>query len=89
VLEKESLDWQRLEGKRLGERLGAPTILFMGMAKRSWPQIVVHIPRNWEGGETSLTESPSGRLELKLSHIRLIGSVELRSDRCSGIVLFD
>jgi hypothetical protein len=37
VLEKESLDWQRLEGKILGERLGAPTVLFMGMAKRSWP----------------------------------------------------
>jgi hypothetical protein len=33
VLEKESLDWQRLEGKRLGERLGAPTILFMGDGK--------------------------------------------------------
>jgi hypothetical protein len=32
VLEKE--DWQRLEGKRLGERLGAPTVLFIGMAKR-------------------------------------------------------
>jgi hypothetical protein len=37
VLEKESLDWQRLEGKRLGERLGAPTVLFMGMEKRSCP----------------------------------------------------
>jgi hypothetical protein len=89
VLEKESLDWQRLEGERLGERLGAPTILFMGMAKRSWPQIVVHIPRNLEGGETSLTESSSGRLEFKLGHIRLTGSVELQSDRCSGLVLFD
>jgi hypothetical protein len=33
VLEKESLDWQRLEGKRLGERLGAPTVLFMGDVK--------------------------------------------------------
>jgi hypothetical protein len=33
VLEKESLDWQRLEGKRLGERLGAPTVLFMGSGK--------------------------------------------------------
>jgi hypothetical protein len=33
VLEKESLDWQRLEGKRLGERLGAPTVLFMGGGK--------------------------------------------------------
>jgi hypothetical protein len=34
VLEKESLDWQRLEGKRLGERLGAPTVLFMGGGKK-------------------------------------------------------
>jgi hypothetical protein len=89
VLEKESLDWQRLEGKTLGERLGASTALFMGTAKRSWPQIVVHISRNLEGGETSLTESSSGRLEFKLGHIRLTGSVELRSDRCSGLVLFD
>jgi hypothetical protein len=32
VMEKGSLDWQRPEGKRLGERLGAPTVLFMGMA---------------------------------------------------------
>jgi hypothetical protein len=32
-MEKGSLDWQRLEGKRLGERLGAPTVLFMGMGK--------------------------------------------------------
>jgi hypothetical protein len=89
VLEKESLDWQKLEGKRLGERLGAPTVLFRGDGKRSWPWIVVHIPKNLEGGEIFLTESPSGRLEFKLSHIRLTGSAELRSDCCSGIVLFD
>jgi hypothetical protein len=89
VLRKESLDWQRLEGKRLGERLGAPTILFMGMPKRSWPQIMVHISRNLEGGELSLTESSSGRLEFKLSRIRLTGSVELRSDCGLGLVLFD
>jgi hypothetical protein len=88
VLEKRSLDCQRLEGKRLGERLGAPTVLFMGMAKRSWPWIVVHIPRNLEGGEASLTESPPGYLEFKLSHIRLTGSAELRSECYSGLVLF-
>jgi hypothetical protein len=88
VMEKGSLDWQRLEGKRLGERLGAPTVLFMGMAKRSWPWIVVHIPRNLEGGKASLTESPSGRLEFKLSRIRLTGSAELRSECYSGMVLF-
>jgi hypothetical protein len=87
-MEKGSLDWQRLEGKRLGERLGAPTVLFMGMAKRSWPWIVVHILRNFEGGKASLTESPSGRLEFKLSRIRLTGSAELRSECYSGMVLF-
>jgi hypothetical protein len=26
-------DWQSLEGKRLGERLGAPTVLYMGDGK--------------------------------------------------------
>jgi hypothetical protein len=80
VMEKVSLDWQGLEGERLGERLGAPMVLFIGMAKRSWPWIVVHIPRNLESGEVSLTESPSGRLEFKLSRIRLIGSAELQSE---------
>jgi hypothetical protein len=89
VLKEESLDWRMLEGKRLGESLGAPTVLFMGIAKRSRPQIVVHIPRNLEGGETSLTKSPSSRLEFKLSRIRSTDSVELRSDCCSGLVLFD
>jgi hypothetical protein len=49
----------------------------------------VHIPRNLEGGEASLTESPSGRLEFKLSHNRLTGSAKLRSECYSGMVLFD
>jgi hypothetical protein len=33
VLEKRSLDWQRLESRRLGERLGAPTVLIYGTGK--------------------------------------------------------
>jgi hypothetical protein len=33
VLEKGSLDWQRLESKRLGERLGAPAVLIYGTGK--------------------------------------------------------
>jgi hypothetical protein len=49
----------------------------------------VHISRNLESGEVSLTESPSGRLEFKLSHIRLIGSAKLWSKSYSGMVLFD
>jgi hypothetical protein len=88
-VEKESLDWRSFEGKRLGEWLGAPTVLFIGVAERSWPWIVVHIPRNLEGGEASLTESPSSRLEFKLSHIRLIGSAKLWSECYLGMVLFD
>jgi hypothetical protein len=48
----------------------------------------VHIPRNLESGEVSITDSPLGRLEFKLSHNRLTGSAELRSEFYSGIVLF-
>jgi hypothetical protein len=88
VVEKESLDWRRFEGKRLGERLGAPTVLFIGVAEQSWPWIMVHISRNLEGGEVSLIESPSGRLEFKLSYIRLTGSARLRLECYSGMILF-
>jgi hypothetical protein len=49
----------------------------------------VHILRNLKSGEVSLTESPSGRLEFKLSHIRLTGLAELQSGCCLGMVLFD
>jgi hypothetical protein len=42
----------------------------MGLAKRSWPDIVAHVPRNLGSGETPLTEPLSGRLGFKLSHIR-------------------
>jgi hypothetical protein len=30
---EESLDWQRLEGKRLGEKLGEPMVLIYGTGK--------------------------------------------------------
>jgi hypothetical protein len=33
VLEKRNLDWQRLESRRLGERLGAPEVLIYGTGK--------------------------------------------------------
>jgi hypothetical protein len=69
--------------------MGAPTVLFIGLVKRSWPWIVVHILRNLEGGEVSLTESPSSRLGFKLSHIQLIGSAELQLKCCSDMTLFD
>jgi hypothetical protein len=49
---------------------GHPWFLFMELVKRSWPEIMVHILRNLGGGEVSLTESSSGRLEFMLSHIR-------------------
>jgi hypothetical protein len=63
VLERRSLDWQRLESGGLGERLGA-------LAKRSWSEIMVHIPKNLGSGETSSTEPSSGQLGFKPSRIR-------------------
>jgi hypothetical protein len=42
----------------------------MGLAKRSWSEIVVHIPRNLGSGETPFTEPSSGRLGFKLGRIR-------------------
>jgi hypothetical protein len=88
VLEKESLDWQKLEGERLGERLGAPMILFMGDGKEIMALDRGAYPEKFGRWRDFLTESLSGRLEFKLSHIRLTGSVELRSDCYSGLVLF-
>jgi hypothetical protein len=48
----------------------------------------VHIPRNLEGGEVSLTDSPSGHLEFKPGRIRLTGSAGLRLDCYSDVILF-
>jgi hypothetical protein len=41
----------------------------MELTKRSWPEIVAHIPRNLESGETPSTERSPGRLGIMLSHI--------------------
>jgi hypothetical protein len=37
VIGKANLSWQRFEGYRLGKELGAPTVLFIGLVRRSWP----------------------------------------------------
>jgi hypothetical protein len=42
----------------------------MGLAKRSRPEIVAHIPRNLGSGETFSTEPSPSRLGFMLSHIR-------------------
>jgi hypothetical protein len=42
----------------------------MGLAKRSWPEIMAHIPRNLGSGGALSTESLSGHLGFKLSHIQ-------------------
>jgi hypothetical protein len=42
----------------------------MELAKRSWPEIVAHIPRNLGSGETLSTKPSPGRLGFKLSRIR-------------------
>jgi hypothetical protein len=42
----------------------------MELTKRSWPEIVAHIPRNLESGETLSTERSLSRLGFMTSHIR-------------------
>jgi hypothetical protein len=42
----------------------------MEMTKGSWPEIVAHIPRNLESGETPSTERSPSRFGFMLSHIR-------------------
>jgi hypothetical protein len=42
----------------------------MGLAKKSWLEIVVHIPRNLGSREIPLTEPSLGRLGFKLGRIR-------------------
>jgi hypothetical protein len=70
VLKRGSLDWQRLEGRRLGERLGAPAVLIYGTGKEIVAGDHGAYPEKFGGGENSLTKSSSGRLEFKLSHIQ-------------------
>jgi hypothetical protein len=67
VIGKAGLSWQRFEGQWLGEKdRGHLQFYFIGLVKRSCPWIVAHIPRNLEGGEVFLIDSPSGRLEFKV-----------------------
>jgi hypothetical protein len=42
----------------------------MELTKRSWSEILAHIPRNFGSGETPSTEPSPGRLGFMLSHIR-------------------
>jgi hypothetical protein len=42
----------------------------MGLVKKSWPEIVAHIPRNLGSGETLSAEPSPSRLGFVLSHIR-------------------
>jgi hypothetical protein len=55
----------------------------MEPTKRSWPEIVAHIPRNLGSGETPLTKRSPSRLGFMLSHIRFdwlrFGCVAVRS----------
>jgi hypothetical protein len=42
----------------------------MGLVKRSWPEIMAHIPRNLGSGETLSAEPSPSRLGFVLSHNR-------------------
>jgi hypothetical protein len=63
----------------------------MELTKRSWPEIVAHIPRNLGSGETPSTESLPSHLGFVLSHIRFdwlrFGWVAVRSFFGSDVVM--
>jgi hypothetical protein len=50
---------------------------------------VARIPKNLEGGEVSLTNSPSGHLGFKAESFWLTGSAKLQLRCRSGMALFD
>jgi hypothetical protein len=66
VLEERARVSRGLEGRGFGEKLGAPKVLIYGTDK----EIVTHIPRNLESGETPSTERSPSCLGFMLSHIR-------------------
>jgi hypothetical protein len=47
-----------------------PSFLFVALVKRSWPEIVEHIPKNLGSGEIFYAEPSPSRLGFVLSHIR-------------------
>jgi hypothetical protein len=55
-----------LEGREFGERLGAPEAFIYGTDE----EIVAHIPRNLESGETPSTKRSLSCLGFMPSHIR-------------------
>jgi hypothetical protein len=58
------------EAEDLVKGYGYPESLFMELTKRSWSEIVAHIPGNLGSGETTLAEPSPSRLGFMLSHIR-------------------
>jgi hypothetical protein len=63
----------------------------MELTKRSWPEIVAHIPRNLVSGETPSAEPSPSHLGFMLSHIRVnwlrFGCVAVESFFGSDIVM--
>jgi hypothetical protein len=85
VLDKGSLDWQKLEDRGLGERLGAPTVLIYGTGKEIVARDRGAYPEKFGRWRYFLNRIVVGSFGIQAES----GSVELRSDRCSGLVLFD
>jgi hypothetical protein len=66
VISKRKLEVGKdLKAKGLVKSWGHLRFYLLDWSKRSWPQIVARIPKNVEGVEISLTDSPSGRLGFK------------------------
>jgi hypothetical protein len=63
----------------------------MELTKRSWPEVVAHIPRNLGSGETPSTEPSPSHLGFMMNHIRFgwlrFGCVVVGSFFGSGTVM--
>jgi hypothetical protein len=70
VLKRGSLDSQRLEGRRLGERLGAPAVLIYETGKEIVAGDRGIYPKKFGRWRDFFTKSLSGHLEFKMSHIQ-------------------
>jgi hypothetical protein len=71
VLEERELELaEAWKAKDLVKGYGHLRSLLMELTNRSWPEIVEHIPRNLESGETPSIEQSPGCLAFMLSHIQ-------------------
>jgi hypothetical protein len=85
VLERRSLDWQRLESKGFGERLGAPEVLIYGTGKEIVAGDRDAYPKKFGKWRSSLNRAVVGSFGIR-SGSYSVGLIEIWL--CCGWVAF-